>query len=43
MILCRYSGFNFFPEANKVIDQKDIQNQLQAILNQPHSHKIKEL
>lgn len=30
-----------FLEANKVIDHKDVQNQLQAILNQPHSEKIK--
>lgn len=32
-----------FLEANKVIDFKDVQNQLQAILNQPGSHKIKGL
>lgn len=30
-----------FLEANKVIDHKDVQNQLQAILNQPGSEKIK--
>ncbi|GAB3538329.1 LD-carboxypeptidase [Pontibacter brevis] len=30
-----------FLEANKVIDYKDVQNQLQAILNQPDIHKIK--
>lgn len=30
-----------FLEANKVIEFKDVQNQLQAILNQPGSHKIK--
>lgn len=32
-----------FLEANKVIDHKDVQNQLQAILNQPNSHEIKGL
>ena len=30
-----------FLEANKVLDHKDVQNQLQAILNQPGSEKIK--
>ncbi|RDV15356.1 LD-carboxypeptidase [Pontibacter diazotrophicus] len=32
-----------FLEANKVIEFRDVQNYLQAILNQPDSHKIKGL
>src|SRR5690606_893145 len=30
-----------FLEANKIIDHKDVQNQLQAILNSHNSHQIK--